>query len=110
MCLPAAFWLSFATLIQHGILDEILLTAVRSQRVRRVGRVRNRVGATHFTEILLSGKFTCPYGVTAADLDGDDDPTASDARGRNSVYWFEDEGGRNICAALGSGAAGRAMS
>ncbi len=51
-------------------------------------------GATHFTEILISGEFTYPYGVMAADLDGDGDIdlTASDARGKNSLYWFENDG------------------
>ncbi len=47
-----------------------------------------------FTEFLISDQFTYPYGVMAADLDGDGDLdiTASDARANNSLYWFENDG------------------
>ncbi|MBL9215682.1 MAG: VCBS repeat-containing protein [Opitutaceae bacterium] len=47
-----------------------------------------------FTEILVTADLTYPYGVAAADLDGDGDLdlTASDARGRNSLHWFENDG------------------
>ena len=48
-----------------------------------------------FAEALISGDFTYPYGLAAADLDGDGDMdfTASDARDHNCLYWFENLGG-----------------
>jgi len=52
------------------------------------------LAAPRFTERLISDQFTYPYGIMAADLDGDGDVdlTASDARGKNSLYWFENDG------------------
>ena len=47
-----------------------------------------------FSESLISGDFQYPFGINAADLDGDGDGdlTVADAKKNNSVYWFENDG------------------
>jgi hypothetical protein len=49
---------------------------------------------TAFEEHLIAGGLTYPYGINAADLNGDGkiDLTLADARKDNAVYWFENDG------------------
>lgn len=47
-----------------------------------------------FTETLIYNDYTYPFGIQAADLDGDGDLdiTSSDCAGHNNLYWFENGG------------------
>jgi hypothetical protein len=51
-----------------------------------------------FTEFLISGDYTYPFGIAAADIDrdGDLDLTSSDALPHNNLYWFENDGQCNF--------------
>jgi hypothetical protein len=50
--------------------------------------------AIGFTEQLIMGGYTYPFGICAADLDGDGDLdlTSADALPHNHLYWFENDG------------------
>ena len=51
-------------------------------------------GPLRFEERLIMGKYTYPFGLAAADLDGDGDLdlTSADALPHNDLYWFENDG------------------
>ncbi len=50
--------------------------------------------ATTFSEHLIFDQFSYPYGIAAADLDGDGDMdiSSADCKTNDSVYWFENDG------------------
>ena len=58
--------------------------------------VIKKSGPLRFRERLIMDKFTYPFGVGAADLDGDGDLdiTAADALPNNSLYWYENKRGQ----------------
>ncbi len=49
---------------------------------------------TTFTENLIFGGYSYPYGIAAGDLDGDGDLdiSSADCKTNDSVYWFENDG------------------
>ena len=57
--------------------------------------------AIQFTEHLIMDGYTYPFGIAAADLDGDGDLdlTSADALPHNDLYWFENDGAGSSPAA-----------
>ena len=51
-------------------------------------------GPLRFEEHLIKDGYSYAFGIAAADLDGDGDLdlTSADAMGKNSLYWFENDG------------------
>ena len=52
------------------------------------------VHSTTFSEHLIYGGYSYPYGIAAGDLDGDGDLdiSSADCKTNDSVYWFENDG------------------
>ena len=55
-----------------------------------------------FTEHLIMDGYTYPFGICAADLDGDGDLdlTSADALPHNNLYWFQNDGRGQLHPAL----------
>ena len=55
-------------------------------------------GPVRFSEQLIMDNYAYPYGIWAADLDGDGDLdlTSADYRPHNKLYWFENDGSGNF--------------
>ncbi len=69
-----------------------------NQEERALEVSSREAGPVRFSEHLIMDNYAYPYGIWAADLDGDGDLdlTSADYRPHDKLYWFENDGSGNF--------------